>query len=57
MVLAQWPDQSLELYAFHFEGIPSLMRSVPLDMVRIVAAPPGKLAPADLKFALADDAH
>ena len=39
VVLHQWPDQSLELYAFHFEGVPSLMRAVPLSRVQMVVQP------------------
>ena len=37
VVLHQWPDLSLELYAFHFEGVPSLMRAVPVGSVKTVA--------------------
>lgn len=33
IVLKQWPDESLQLYSFHFEGVPLLMNSVSLDFV------------------------
>jgi len=49
IVLSQWPDGSLELFAFHFEGS-FLMRSIPVDDVRVVSQ---ALADPQLKFALA----
>lgn len=36
IVLGQWPSGDLELYLFHFEGVPSYARSVPLSTVRMV---------------------
>lgn len=39
IVTSQWPDESLELYSFHFEGVPLLMRSVPLTAVWMVGQP------------------
>jgi hypothetical protein len=36
VVLQQWPDSSVDLYALHFEGAPILMRGVTLDRVRMV---------------------
>jgi hypothetical protein len=36
IVTKQWPDSSLQLYAFHFEGVPLLVNAVPLDRVRMV---------------------
>lgn len=39
VVMQQWADGSVQLYAFHFEGVPSLMHSVPLDRIEIVPPP------------------
>lgn len=39
IVLGQWPDESLQLYCFHFEGAPLLMNSISLDFVRNVGQP------------------
>lgn len=36
IVTGQWPDGSLEVYGFHFEGMPILLRQVPLANVRMV---------------------
>lgn len=36
VVLGQWPNGNLQLYAFHFEGAPSLVHSIPLDRVELV---------------------
>ena len=53
VVLQQWPDQSLELYAFHFEGVPSLVRSVPLDRVQVVQPATKSIDKEPLKFSIA----
>lgn len=49
VVLSQWPDGSLELFALHFEGS-FLMRSIPVDDVRIVSQ---ALGDPQLKFSMA----
>jgi len=49
IVLSQWPDGSLELFAFHFEGS-FLMRSIPVDDVHIVSQ---ALGDPRLKFSMA----
>lgn len=41
IVLQQWPDESLQLYSFHFEGVPLLMNSVALDYIHM----PGQSEP------------
>ena len=43
IVLRQWPDGSLELYLFHFEGVPSRLHSVPLTNVELVKQPSSAL--------------
>ena len=35
IVMGQWPDGSLQLFAFQFEG-PYLVHSIPLDQVQVV---------------------
>lgn len=39
VVTGQWKDGSLELYAFHFEGAPILLRAVTLDRVHMIGQP------------------
>lgn len=39
-----WPDQSLELYAFHFAGTPQLIHSIKRDQVEVVGSSAGPLA-------------
>jgi hypothetical protein len=36
MVIHQWPDGSLQLYAFHFQGSPLLQQAVKPEMVEMV---------------------
>lgn len=43
VVMRQWEDGSLCLYLFHFEGVPSLLRSIPLAMVELVKQPSSAL--------------
>jgi hypothetical protein len=38
VVMGQWPDGSLQLYCFHFEGS-FLKNSVPLECVKMVSLP------------------
>lgn len=50
IVLKQYQNFSLDLYAFHFEGVPVLLRAVPLDRVAL----PAPVKPMDQpKFSLA----
>lgn len=43
IVTGQWPDGSLQLYSFHFEGVPLLMNSKPLNEVFM----PGQSEPVE----------
>ena len=46
IVLRQYekaPGQPLDLYVFHFEGVPSLMGAVPSDAVKMVQPSPAQL--------------
>lgn len=54
VVLQQWDDGSVQLYCFHFEGVPSLMHSVPLDRIEVVSQPKRSEEP---KYALAPPAR
>jgi len=51
VVLKQYQDFSLDLYAFHFEGVPVLMRAVPLANVAVPE--PVKTPREQPKFSLA----
>lgn len=53
LVTRQWEDGSLELYACHFEGVPIMMRSVPLSSVHL----PGMTEPIERPRSFAIDAH
>jgi hypothetical protein len=51
IVMKRWPDGSLQLFAFHFEGA-HLVYTIPPDAVKIVKQP---TVQADLKFSFAND--
>lgn len=36
VVIGQWPNGYLQLYALHFEGMPSLVNAIAPDMVEMV---------------------
>jgi len=51
IVLKQYSDFSLDLYAFHFEGVPVLMRAVPF--ANVMLPEPVKSLREPPKFSLA----
>jgi hypothetical protein len=52
IVTGQWPDGSLELYAFHFEGS-YLVHSIPLEQVQVIMKPQPVIQPVNpSKFAM-----
>lgn len=55
IVMAQHPDGSLQLFAFHFEGS-HLVHAIPADQVKIAIAPAPdkKLASFSDKYSLKD---
>ena len=55
IVLKQYekaPGQPVDLYVFHFEGVPSLMGAVPSDAVKIVHQPAPETLPMKVKYEL-----
>jgi hypothetical protein len=52
IVMGQWPDGSLQLFAFHFEGS-YLVNSMPLDQVQVLMKPQGAIQPVNpAKFSI-----